>query len=278
MDIEILISTMFKTDLSFLEKMFPYEHYSGYNILIINQTTKGKILKSHIKNVRVINSLDRGSPVSRNLAIRKAEADICLMSDDDVVYQPNLKATVMDAYKLNPDIDMISFEAIDEQGNPYANYSHEGRHTRKTLKHIYTWVISFRRNVFSERNVFFNHYFGVGSVFKGETEYLFLRNAYDKGLKMYHVSKTIVMHPNESSGRNMGSDNAIFARAALHQRFYSNLSYVWLIKYLFFLIRHNYIKINEIPHKFRIGLKGVKTYKVLKNTGVIDKVYEGEIN
>ena len=44
------------------------------------------------------------------------------------------------------------------------------------------------------------------------------------------------MHPDVSSGRKMGSDNAIYARAAMHQRFYGNLSYLWLVKYIFFLL------------------------------------------
>ncbi|MFK7781951.1 hypothetical protein, partial [Psychroserpens sp.] len=168
---------------------------------------------------------------------------------------------------------MISFEAVDESGKLYTNYHPQGKHNNKSLKKIYTWVITFNRKMFDKHAVYFNHYFGVGSVFKGETEYVFLRNAFDKNLDMIHVAKTIVMHPDESSGRHMGSDNAIFARAALNYRFYGNLGYLWVFKYVFFLIRHNYISLKDIFAKTRIGFEGIKTYKKLKSEGKINQLH-----
>ncbi|WP_298902685.1 glycosyltransferase family A protein [uncultured Psychroserpens sp.] len=272
--IEILISTMFKEDLSFLEPMFQHNDINDFDIIIVNQTTEDKFLTSENSKIKVINSLERGSPASRNLAIQNATKDICLMSDDDIVYQSNLLKTIEMAYANCPEASMISFEAIDEDGQLYTNYYPEGEHTKETLKRIYTWVITFRRSVFKEEQIYFNHYFGVGSVFKGVTEYVFLRNAYDKGLLMHHVAETIVMHPNESSGRRMGGDNAIYARAAMHQRFYGNLSYLWLVKYIFFLVRHRFIAFKEIIYKFSVGIKGIKMYKTLKSQGKIDELHE----
>lgn len=274
LQIEILISTMFKEDLDFLKPIFQYNEMTDFNIIIVNQTTEDKFLKSDNPKIKVINSLERGSPASRNLAIQNASKDICLMSDDDIVYEPNLYQTIVNAYEKQPDASLISFEAVDEQGQLYTNYDPEGIHNANSLKKIYTWVITFRRTVFKTNDIYFNHYFGVGSVFKGATEYVFLRNAYDKGLLMHHVSKTIVMHPNDSSGRRMGSDDAIYARAAMHQRFYGNLSYLWVVKYLFFLLKHNYIKPKEIYPKLITGFKGIKMYKRLKSQGKINLLHD----
>ena len=272
--IEILISTMFKEDLDFLEPMFLHNNSNDFHIIIVNQTSEDKLLLSNNPKIKVINSFEQGSPASRNLAIKNATKDICLMSYDDIVYDPNLLVTIQDAYLEAPDATMISFEAIDEQGDLYTNYYPEGQHNKETLKKIYTWVITFRRSVFRDHAIYFNHYFGVGSIFRGVTEYVFLRNAYDKGLLMQHVSKTIVMHPNVSSGRNMGSDNAIYARAAMHQRFYGNLSYLWLVKYIYFLLRHHFISIKDISSKFSIGIKGIKKYKALKADHKIDALHD----
>lgn len=271
LDFEILISTMFRNDLSFLEKMFPHEHFSNYNILIVNQTNKDNILNTNHKNIRVINSFERGSPVSRNLAIKSATAQICLMADDDIVYQPNLKETILNAYYKNPNADIISFEAINDEGKLYTNYPQQGIHNKKSLKKIFTWVITFKREILIKNTVFFNKHFGVGSTFKGETEYVFLRNAYDKGLKIRHVSKVIVMHPTISSGVLMGSDNAFVAKTALRQRYIGNLSYIWLVKYTLYMWAYRYIKFNQIPQKFKIGLQGISKYKSLKASGEIDK-------
>ncbi|WP_152604796.1 glycosyltransferase family A protein [Psychroserpens jangbogonensis] len=270
--IEILISTMFKQDLAFLQPMFIHNNIDDFDLIIVNQTTEDKLLVSDIPNIKVFNSFKRGSPASRNLAIQNASKDICLMSDDDIVYKLNLKNSIIEAYENHPNAAMISFEAVNELGKLYTNYYPEGVHNKKSLKKIYTWVITFNRKAFRENAIYFNHYFGVGSIFKGETEYVFLRSAFDKNLSMIHISQIIVMHPNESSGRHMGSDNAIFARAALNCRFYGNLSYIWVFKYVFFLIRHSYISFREIVPKIITGFKGIKEYKRLKRNDLIDKI------
>ena len=272
--IEILMSTMYKTDLTFLEVIFKNnKHFSNYNILIVNQTDSDKLLVSEYKNIKVINSFERGSPASRNLAISKATGDICLMADDDIVYMPDFIEHIKNAYINNASADMISLEAIDDDGKLYANYTSVKTHNKESLKAIYTWVITFKREVFAKHNIYFNHYFGVGSVFKGETEYVFLRNALDKKLKMYHQKQTIVSHPNHSSGRLMGSDNAVYARSALHYRFYGGLSYIWVFKYVFHIWRYGHINFFQITKKLKVGFEGILKYKDLKKTGEIDKIY-----
>jgi len=271
--IEILVATMYRTSLDFLWEIFKFNDHFEFNILIINQTTPDKYLKSNFDHIRVINMYEFGVPKSRNLAINKSTSDICLMADDDIVYQPNLKQTIEVAYINNPNAVMISFEAIDEQGKPYTNYFPAGLHNKKSLKKIYTWVISFRRLNYKKNKIYYNIHFGFGATFKGCEEYVFLRNAFDKGLKMIHVANTIVQHPNYNSGRLMGSDNALFAKTALRQRFYGNLSYLWLIKYVIYIWRHNYINFKQIPNKIRIGLKGINAYKSLTRSGEIDKIY-----
>lgn len=243
-----------------------------FNLIIVNQTDRNRLLLSNRSNIKVINSFNRGSPASRNLAITHATAEVCLMADDDIVYQPNLKQHIEDAYQKHPDAAMVSFEAIDETGGLYTNYLPVKVHNKKSLKKIYTWVISFRREIFKVHRIYFNHYFGVGSVFKGETEYVFLRNAYGRGLKMVHVSIVIVQHPNVNSGKMMGSDNSLLARSALAHRFYGNFSYLWLVKFVFFIFRHEYITLDQIPAKFNTGLEGIAKYKTLRKSGKIDGI------
>lgn len=272
--IEILVATMHRSSLDFLWNMFKHNNPADFNILIINQTTPEKQLVSDFEQIKVINSLEFGVPQSRNLAIKNATSDICLMADDDIIYQPDLKKIITEAFQKHPDAAMISFEAIDEDQRKYTNYFPEGIHSKKSLKKIYTWVISFRREVYLKNKIFYNMHFGFGSSFKGEEEYVFLRNTYDKGLKMVHVSQAIVQHPNENSGKLMGSDNALFARSAVAYRFYGNFSYLWLVKYVFFIYRHNYIAFSQISSKFKVGLKGISKYKALSKSGEIDKMYD----
>lgn len=265
---------MLQEDLNFLDAIFSNNDINDFKLIIVNQTDEEKQLFSNLPNVKVINSFERGSPASRNLAIKHATADVCLMADDDIIYLPHLKEHIETAYQNHPKAAMISFQAIDETQKLYTDYFPPGIHDKKSLKKIYTWVISFKRAIFKAHQVYFNHYFGVGSVFKGETEYVFLRNGYDKGLKMVHVAKNIVQHPNENSGKRMGSDNSLFARSALAYRFYGHLSYLWLAKFVFFIYRHHYITWDQIPQKYQMGISGISKYKELSKAGLIDKIYD----
>ena len=273
MTIEILMATMNRKDLKFLDTIFVNNDIKDFKILIVNQTSPENILKTNAKNITVINSFEKGSPHSRNLAISKATGDICLMADDDIVYLPNLKKSILRAYELYPSADFISFEAVKAQNKPYFEYNFEGLHNKKTLYKVCTITISFKREVIIKEQIWFNHFFGVGSLFKGATEIIFLRNAYDKGLKLWHYKKAIVSHPHISSGRLMGSDNAFFARAAVAQRFYGNLSYAWLFKYLIFTVKYDYVKRKDFIKKLRIGLNGIKKYRSLKKSGDLEKIF-----
>ena len=265
-DFEILISTMCRTDLEFLNQMFhATDNYRDYNLLIINQTEEGELLTSNEEKIRVINSFERGTGKSRNLAISKSKGRICLIADDDTTYVKDFKETILKAYKEHRDVDFISFEAIDEYSNPYTKYPKLGYHSKTSLRSIYNWMITFKRERLLKHNIYYNEFFGLNSVFRGE-EYVFLREAFDKGLKVFHVPKVIVSHPYETSGKLQGNDDVIFSRSAVKYRFIREVAYLWLFKYIFFLIRENYITIKEVPYKFSQGIKGIQKYKALESS------------
>ncbi len=71
LDLEILISTMNKKSLDFLEPMFPFLHFSNFSILIVNQTQKDSILTSDYPNIRVINSFEKGTFKKQKLGTAK---------------------------------------------------------------------------------------------------------------------------------------------------------------------------------------------------------------
>ena len=58
--LEVLISTMNRNSLEFLDAMFIHNDKSEFQILIVNQTQEGKVLKSDQFNIRVINSFEKG--------------------------------------------------------------------------------------------------------------------------------------------------------------------------------------------------------------------------
>ena len=99
--LEILVATMNRGTLDFLDTMFQNIRLEEVLVLVINQTEEDTQLVSDRAHIRVINSFEYGLAKSRNLAIQHAIGDICLVADDDVVYAPDLQKTISEAFAQN---------------------------------------------------------------------------------------------------------------------------------------------------------------------------------
>jgi hypothetical protein len=263
-DLEILIATKDQSSLDFLLPMFVYKHFSFFNILIINQS-ESEILVSNFSTVRVINTKEKGLSKSRNMAIKNAIKNICLIADDDVVYSLNFNEEIINSFNQNLEASIITFNhqriGLDK---PQRTSQITYRHSEKTIWEVSSIEIAFRLSVIKEKNLFFDEYFGLGSYFETAEEFLFLREAIKLNLKLYFSPKIMVSHPLISSGNDQANDKLVYARSALFYKIKSNFVYLWLLKYLFFLIRNNYIKSSEFMQKFKVGLSGVDKYKELE--------------
>ena len=116
-DIEILIATMNRDNLAFLEVMFSKTDVTKYNILIINQTTTEKQLHTTSHTINVINVLDKGLSKSRNLALQHATKKLVVFTDDDVVLVPGVPAGPAQGWyansKLNANLNINGGEGDD---------------------------------------------------------------------------------------------------------------------------------------------------------------------
>jgi glycosyltransferase involved in cell wall biosynthesis len=263
--VEVLIATMNRTSLSFVEKMFPHNTLEDLNLLIINQTKPGQECISALKNIRVINSYEVGLSRSRNLAIENAIGDICLIADDDVEYVNGFDEIVRKAYKRVTNASIITFKIDTFTGEDYKTYPKTSQPllTRKQIKPTSSIETSFKRKDITDNNIRFNTYFGLGSCFPAGEEYLFLRDLLSKGLLAYFENKAIVKHSLKRSTTNIGSDSYVKAISALNYLDFKNVSYLLLIKYMFYLLNTKTIDLKEVPHKFKVGLKAIKACKRL---------------
>ncbi|MEP0265659.1 glycosyltransferase family A protein [Dokdonia sp.] len=264
---EILISTMFRSDLSFLEIMFPNRDYSMYVILIVNQTDAARQLHSDQENVRVINTEERGLPQSRNMAIRNAIGEVCLVADDDVVYVPDLESIILNAYTTYPDAAVVTFQLQNSKGELFRKYPNVTRHTNSSYKTVNGVVISFKKDILLENEVLYNSHFGLGATFSGANEYVFMRNVIKAKLPAYFIPKVILTHPDVSSGQDIGSDRLLYLRGALAYKCYGIWGYLWVLKYVFFLVRHKSIAPKYAFAKAKKAYSGIKRYKQLITSG-----------
>src|SRR5699024_7514966 len=100
-------STMHKDDFLFISEMNIQS-----DAIIINQTNRNSyeefILKSKNK-VKMYSFDEKGIGLSRNNALMRSTADICLMADDDMEYTDGYEEIVRNAFKKNPNADLIVF-------------------------------------------------------------------------------------------------------------------------------------------------------------------------
>lgn len=264
-DLEILIATKDRCNFDFLLKMFPFKHFSNFNLLIVNQSKTG-ILLSEYNSVRVINSNESGLSKSRNIAIKNAVKKICLISDDDVVFSDTLEKSVLDAFMLYQEASIITFNHI-RVGNSYPEkkLNKKFEHNFKSIWNVSSIEIAFKVDDIRKNEIYFDENFGLSSFFETAEEFLFLRSSLIQKIKVIYSPEIIVSHPQVSSGKDAGADNLIFARGALYYKVKGNFAYLWLLKYMLFLISNNYINKADFIKKYKKGLAGIYKYKELTN-------------
>jgi glycosyltransferase involved in cell wall biosynthesis len=263
--LEILISTKDRDNLDFLNNIFVNNNTHSNPILIINQTQNLNFSCPHSDNINLINVNEIGLSKSRNLAIANAKADICLLADDDIVYENNFESIILNAFNLNPSADIITFKMNDFKGNSFKDYPIIKKHNKKSLSFVNSVVIAFRRNSIISNKVFFDENFGLGSTFQTADEYVFLRNALNLNLNIVFHNEVILSHPVDSSGKDVASDRILFAKGALFYKYYNILSFLKLIHYLYLMFKFKYISLGQVINKYLIGVKGIIKYIKVNN-------------
>ena len=263
--LEILISTKDRDNLDFLNNIFVNYNAHSIPILIINQTQNLNFSCPHSYNINLINVNEIGLSKSRNLAIANAKADICLLADDDIVYENNFESIIINAFNLNPSADIITFKMNDFKGNSFKDYPIIKKHNKKSLSFVNSVVIAFRRNSIISNKVFFDENFGLGSTFQTADEYVFLRNALNLNLNIVFHNEVILSHPVDSSGKDVASDRILFAKGALFYKYYNVLSFLKLIHYLYLMFKFKYISLGQVINKYLIGVKGIIKYIKVNN-------------
>lgn len=236
MNFEILMATMFRSNISDLKLS---EKGITSNILIINQTNENNIEISN--NAKMISCKERGSSKSRNLAIKNASGDICLIADDDVVYVPNYEKIILKAFETNPDADIITFQIMTPEGEKFKdNYLKEERwHSKLSILKCSSIEIAFRKNSINRYHILFDEEFGLGSRYLVHDENIFLMDCLKNGLKIKYIPYAIVIHPKESSGTNF-NEFLIISKGAAFIRLYGLKGIIF--DFIFAIKKYNYYK------------------------------------
>lgn len=257
--VEFLISTMFKNDISFLKDMNINSHAT-----IINQTDYERFEEFNIdgNKIKFISTTDRGLSKSRNMALKNAEGDICVICDDDLRYYDNCVEEIQQAYQEIPDADLIVFCYHAEGRQKKSFYKQKKKMNFIQTMKVTSIQITFKRESVVKNNIRFNELFGTGSSFyqSGE-ENIFLFECLRKGLNIYFVPIYILkVDDNDESTWFKGfNEKFMFDRGAVFTAMSKKFSLLLILQ---FAIR-KYKLYNEnlsFMQAFRYMLDGRRDY------------------
>lgn len=262
-DIEILISTMNQNSLDFLVPMFPFIHFSNFQILIVNQTQNGSKLTSNFSNIRVINSSEKGLSKSRNLALENATGKILLISDDDVVFQKGFVEKIIDAYQKYPNAAIIKFCALKPNSKPLNKDAVNSKSSLSIFDILNTTSFEITLNKFHvdfEKHKF-DENFGLGGMFEMGEEAIFLSDLKKDGKQLVFEPQIIVAHNTLTSSDKKDVLEKYFISGAMFSRIFRKKYIFWIFLKMFFDLKQKKIKMNNLKTIFRSAIKGHKMFQ-----------------
>jgi glycosyltransferase involved in cell wall biosynthesis len=214
-ELEILVATM---NGAFFERTFE----CNAPMLVINQTTNDGCPAARSRDMlRIHTFCERGLSRSRNRALSLTKGVVCLIADDDITLLPEFKDRVLSAFEAEPDADIITFQVLTPDGEPFKNnYGAKRRwHDIFSVMRVCSIEVAFRPASVARAGVRFDERFGLGAAFPSGEEGIFLADAIRCGLKVRYVPVPIVVHAKESSGGNFaGNARLIEAKGAIFWR------------------------------------------------------------
>ena len=265
MRVTLLVSSLENNTDELIEKMNIHS-----DAVMVNQCERDCISKKEFDfgTVTVIDSKDRGVGASRNLCIDNSYGDIVLFGDEDIVYDEGYEDKVIKEFENHPEADMImvNVEVCDER-RTYENRGFK-KLSRFNIGRFPAYSIAVRRDVLTEKNLRFSLLFGGGAEFSNGEDSLFLKEAYDKKVRMYSsdvwVGKEI---PRESTWFKGYTEKFFLDRGVLFAFLYGSFAWLWRIRFI--LTKKEMFK-GEISRKKANSLmkKGIKIGKARKREAI----------
>lgn len=232
LNVQVLVAAMNQTDHSLLKKM-----NIESDVIVGNQCNYNSIdeFEYHGFNVKYLNFNEKGVGLNRNNSLMRATGDICLLADDDMIYEKDYVEIVTNAFYENPTADVIIFNLIEV--NPrrfvikkktkinYFNYMRYG-----------TARIAIRLKSIKENAIYFNQCFGGGTEHCHGEDTLFLTECLKKKLNIIAIPEYIATLTEErkSTWENVLADKYLSDQGFLYKKISRKY---WLLLCLQYAIR-----------------------------------------
>lgn len=215
MTVQVLVAAMHQKDHSLLEKMNIQS-----DAIVGNQCDRNEIedFTWNGHRIKYLNFAERGVGLNRNNALMRADGDICLFSDDDMVYVDGYTQKISAAFEKNPDADVIVFNLKEPIKTRFII-----ERTSRVRYHNYlrygTARVAFRLKSIKDNGIYFNQCFGGGTEHCHGEDNLFLTDCLRNKLKIYAVPEYIakLTEERESSWDHGYDDKYIKDQGALYR-------------------------------------------------------------
>ena len=263
-DIAILVATMNRDSPDFLKSMFPGQNIAEIAIIVVNQTMPGRVIAPPSNpSVQIINSFEKGLSASRNLALLNTDRKLCLLADDDIVYQADFIDTVLAAFNQNPDAALITFRTLDEKGALFKKYPATRKSKLSAVDRLSIMSVEMALNnaMLKEAGLKFDNRFGLGTNFPLGEEAVLANQLHSKGMKMVMEPQAINSHPAQSSSETLSNTEKYFTLGAVYTAIFGSGYILWTLLKLFFDAKQQMVKPHEIGQLFKKAITGHKKYK-----------------
>ncbi|MCI2049857.1 MAG: glycosyltransferase family 2 protein [Lachnospiraceae bacterium] len=134
---------------------------------------------------------ERGVGLNRNNALMRADCDVCVFADEDIVYDDDYAEKVAQEFERDPKADILMFNVEATAGRrTYENARH-----RRVRWYNYgrypTYSMCARTESLRKANVWFSMLFGGGAKYSSGEDTLFLHDCLQKGLVIKAVPVSI---------------------------------------------------------------------------------------
>ena len=259
---QILCTTMKQKDFSKLEEMKIHS-----NIIYANQDCENRIdfYNNDGLDCLMVTTNTIGVGNNRNIALLYADAEICLLADDDVVYYKDYEKNIIEQFNKHPEADVIIFN-LNTSTPEYGRRPTE----IKKFKKFHRWQknpygaprIAFRLSEIRKKNVFFSTFFGGGCIFKSGEDTIWINQICKSGLKVFLSPIYIgeVSYHDSTSFMNDEKEK-LYTKGAMLEAENDLFSFLKMYYYIFF----NKNKEISFFESYRLIKAGKQGYKMLES-------------
>lgn len=204
--------------------------------LIVNQCDKFEY-SEYMHNGRLIRCFsmaERGVGLSRNTALMCSSGDICLFSDEDIVFDQGYEEKILSEFEKNQDADLITFNfRVDPSRATYYNEK-AGRIRWFNYGRYPTYAVAARTEALRRANIGFSLLFGGGARYSNGEDSLFLHDCLKKGLHLYSSTAELGQEVYRESTWFKGYHEKFFIdRGVLYHHLYGVMAKIFSLRFLY---------------------------------------------